>query len=55
MRASEAKPATEDLVERAIARMVEESGMPEHVVRKMVEMEAARSPASLPFLAGAPA
>lgn len=43
--------AAADLVERAIAVMVEESGLSEHVVRRLIEMEAKRSPASLPFLA----
>lgn len=41
-----------ELIEKAIARMVEETGLAQHVVRPMVEMEAARCPASLPFLAG---
>lgn len=45
-------PCNCDLVERAIAHMCDESGLPEHVVRPMVEMEAARSPESLAFLAG---
>lgn len=46
-----AGPCDCGLVEAAIAGMMEESGLAEHIVRPMVEMEAARCPASLPFLA----
>lgn len=40
------------LIDAAIARMAEETGLPRSVVRPMVEIEAQRCPQSLPFLAG---
>jgi hypothetical protein len=45
-------PELAELVDQAVAKMCDESGLPERTVRPMIEMEAQRMPASLTWLAG---